>query len=137
MLFSFSSSGTLHYEENPYKLIVRVDPELSRYYRSLCPKWMKVSPQKYPAHISVVRKEVPSNLEHWKKYQGNTIKFLYLPYVYGGENGEVYFWLNVFCKELEKIRTELGLSVSSEWTRPPNGFDKCFHLTIGNCKGIK
>jgi hypothetical protein len=28
----------------------------------------------------------------------------------------------------------LGLPVSSEYTLPPEGFVKCFHMTIGNFK---
>jgi|ERR1700722_524887 len=125
----FSSIGTLRYHDE--KLIVEVDQQLGRYYFNLVPKWFKLSHQKYPPHISVVRKEVLPNKQYWKKYDGEAIEFLYENYCY---NDEVYFWLNAFCTRLEEIRLELGLPVSSQYTRPPSGFHKCFHITLGNCK---
>jgi hypothetical protein len=129
-------SGTLHYDNSRCgkKLILQVDQELSNYYRALCPKWLNVKPQRYAAHISVVRNETPPKMEHWGKYQGDTIHALYEPCVY---NDEAYYWLNVFSSRLEDIRTELGLPVSSPYTLPPAGFEKCFHLTIGNMKRIR
>lgn len=125
----FKSIGKLHYGET--KLIVEADQELSRYYFALVPKSAKLNPQRYGAHISVVRNEVPTKLEFWKKYEGELIEFYYEPYVH---NGEVYYWLNTFSNRLEEIRLELGLPISSEYTRPPGGFFKCFHMTIGNIK---
>lgn len=127
----FNSTGTLHYEDK--KLIVEVDKELAAYYRSLVPKYIKLNPQKYAPHISVVRNEVPVNKEHWDKYEGEQVEFAYENYVY---NGTIYYWLNAFCVRLEDIRMELGLPVSSEYTRPPDGFLKCFHLTLGNTKAV-
>lgn len=125
----FQSSGILHYGEN--KLIVEVDRELAKYYFALVPKSINLQPQRYAPHISVVRKETPPNKQYWDKYEGEIIEFLYEPYVY---NDEVYYWLNTFCNRLERIRLELGLPISSQYTRPPSGFDKCFHITIGNTK---
>ena len=106
----------------------------SSYIRLLsCPKWIKTNPQAYPAHISVVRKEIPPNLEYWGVYEGAPVEFLYTHTVY---NGKVYWWLNAFSNRLEEIRVELGLPVHSEYTLPPEGFTKCFHLTIGNSKKL-
>lgn len=136
----FQSRGVLEYHANlsvkdhrflDGKLIVVVDPNISLYYRSLVPKWMPLNPQKYPPHISVVRREVPPNMAAWGKYQKETIDFTYSNEIC---NGKVYYWLNAFSKRLEEIRTELGLSISSEYTRPPDSWTKCFHITIGNCK---
>lgn len=129
----FKSTGRLKYDmaEYGYKLIVEADRGLAAYYKSLIPKWIETKPQKYPAHISVVRKEAPSNLEVWGKYDGESIEFTYSNIVH---RGQVYFWLNVFCTRLEEIRLELGLPVSSEYTKPPDGWVKCFHLTLANCK---
>jgi len=131
-----SSVGRLHYsqEDGQYRLVVEVDQGLSDYYRALIPKWIAVNKPRWPAHITVVRpyKETPVNLEHWGKYEGELVTFEYENYLH---TGKVYFWLNVFCKRLEEIRAELGLPVSSEFTRPPTGFLKCFHMTVANCKG--
>ncbi len=131
----YKSSGPLRYSQGDfgYKLIVEVDRGISDYYRSLIPKWIKTNPQKYPPHISVVRREVPVNLHHWGKYESKEIEFHYENIVH---NGKVYYWLNVFATILEDIRVELGLPVSSEYTRPPDGWIKCFHTTIGNVKGL-
>ena len=114
-----------------HKLIVEIDPNIAAFYRSLIPKWHDWNVPLYPSHISVVRKEEIPNLDLWGKHEGEEVKFLYSPIV---QMGKVYFWLNVFCKRLEEIRVELGLPVSSPYTRPPEGFQKCFHTTIANNK---
>jgi len=129
----FESSGPLRYscdKEYGYKLIVEVDQDLSDYYRSLIPKWFDVDPQKYPAHISVIRHEVPVNLEYWGAYEGEDVKFCYSPEV---RRGKVYWWLNAFSCRLREIRRELGLPDHSEFSRPPDG-RHCYHITVGNSK---
>lgn len=126
----FDSVGKLHYEGHN-KLILIVDPEIVRYYRSLIPKWCVAYPQLYPPHISVVRKEHPPNTPVWGRHEGELIKFKYSNNIY---QGTVYWWLNAFSLRLEEIRMELGLSVSSEYTRPPEGFIKCFHISLANKK---
>jgi hypothetical protein len=130
------STGILRYTSNKdsfYRLALEVDQELSNYYRSLIPKWVDVSRPRWPAHITIVRpeKETPIHLDSWGKYEGEELDFLYAPEV---QQGKIYFWLNAFCQKLENIRLELGLPVRSEYTLPPEGFKKCFHITIGNCK---
>ena len=127
----YSSTGVIRYGFT--NLVVDIDPEIVRYYRALMPKYIQSNPQMYPAHISVVRKEVPPKMEFWRKYEGEKIEFFYSPIVH---QGSVYFWLNVFCSRLEKIRVELGLSISSEYTRPPEGHVHTFHCTIGNSKKL-
>jgi len=129
------SSGILRYSQGEfgYKLVVEIDKQLSEYYRSLIPKWIQTNKQAYKPHITACRcyKETPVNLEHWGKYEGEEVFFKYSPIVHFGK---VYCWLNIFCKRLEEIRAELGLPVSSEYTRPPEGFLRCFHSTLGNTK---
>jgi hypothetical protein len=128
----FESVGTLRYSVGTtYKLIVEVDPEIVRYYRSLIPPWIKTNPQMYAPHISVVRKEIPPVLDFWGKYEGQKLSFHYSNIVY---NGTVYWWLNAYSKRLEEIRVELGLPVSTQYTRPPGDYVKCFHITLGNQK---
>lgn len=130
------STGPLRYsfdERTGYKLVVEVDPELSRYYRSLIPKYHAVNPQRYSPHISVVRREIPLNLEPWGKHEGEIVEFQYDSYIH---RGTTYWWLNVFCVRLENVRLELGLPVSSEFTRPPDTFIKVFHTTLANSKSL-
>lgn len=129
----FPGSGVLRYSRSPeygFRLVMECDQAIADYYRSLIPQYKKPAPQRYGAHVSVVRKEVP-DVAAWGKYEGETIDFLYTGTVYFGR---VYCWLNVFCNRLEEVRLELGLPVRSEYTLPPEGFTKCFHMTIGNYK---
>ncbi len=126
-----NSVGILRYFENPLKIIVEVDPEIAEFYRSLIPKWIKVNRPRYPPHISVVRNEQPPDVRLWRRHEGFNILFQYDPYIHVGR---VYCWLNVYSKCLEYTRRELGLPVSSEITRPPEGHDRVFHMTIANQK---
>ncbi len=135
----YESTGFLKYGDD-HRLVVKVDQGIANYYRSLIPKVMPVNGLRFGAHITVVRsgKERPVNLEHWGKYEGKRVQFLYCPYIH---QGKIYFWLNCFCKELEDIRVELGMSVTSQWTLPPDGiefegFRRRFHCTIANMKDI-
>ncbi len=127
-----TSTGILRYGSD-YRLVLAADQGIVEFYRSLIPKAYYVQPSRWRAHITVVRtgKEVPEILDVWGRYEGEEVEFVYSPEIH---EGEVYFWLNVFCKRLEDIRKELGLSVVSRYTLPPEGFTKCFHMTIGNKK---
>ena len=126
----YSSSGSLRYFTDPYKLIVEVDPELTKYYKSFIPKWLSVNQQRYPAHISIVRKEIPVRTEFWGKHEGQEIEFKYSNVI---QVGRVYVWLNVFSEQVTAIRTELGLPPTSATSRPPDG-EPCFHITLANMK---
>jgi len=128
----FSMVGKLIYSNNPHKLIVDVDDELGRYYRSLIPKSHRIQKPMYPSHISTVRKEIPPNISVWNKYQNELITFNYENFIY---NDETYYWLNVSSKRLEDIRIELGLPLHSDLTKSPDGKHK-FHLTIANIKHL-
>jgi hypothetical protein len=130
----FISNGKLQYSNNnEYKLIVEVDQDLANYYYSLIPKYYKIQKPRYKPHITVVRsgKEIPLYLKYWNKYQNDTIVFRYNYEIHNDKN---YYWINVWSTELERIRHELGLPVSSRFTRPPTGFTKNFHCTIANTK---
>ena len=93
----YPSTGKFHYSDTGWKLIVEVDPEIARYYRSLIPKWLPAYPTRYAPHITVVRqeKETPVNIQFWKKYDGQPVDFLYDPNV---QQGKVYYWLNIYVK---------------------------------------
>ena len=128
------SVGILKYsytKEYGYKLILTVDQGIALFYRWLIPFWKVANPQRYPAHISLVRKEIPKNLAVWGRHEGRRITFSYSPDI---QCDEKYWWLNVYSKELEDIRAELGLPVGSKYTRPPDGYEHPFHITIANRK---
>lgn len=132
----FSSTGVLNYGEqnSSPKLIVLVDPEITRYYRSLIPKWIcpRLNQQMYAPHISVVRKELPPRMDLWGKYEGELIKFEYSNIIH---QGGMYYWLNCYSQQLIEIRLELGLPEATSLTRPPDG-EWCFHSTLCNIKGL-
>jgi len=124
------SVGILKYDDN-YKLYVDVDDDIAKYYLKMIPKYIATpNPQRYNAHITVVRNEIPKNLENWKKYDNCKITFLYSTVI---QTNNIYFWLNVYSEELSNIREELGLQKTSEFSRPPSD-EECFHITIGNLK---
>jgi hypothetical protein len=128
------ATGPLRYyrgSQGGYKLIVEVDQAIADFHRSLIPKYFWVQPPMYPAHISVVRKEVPLASETWGRYEGEEVEFFYEPTVH---STHVYFWLNAFSRRLEEVRAELGLSVDAPFLQPPAGFTKTFHITLGNTK---
>lgn len=129
----FESIGVLRYSPEPSNLRVVVDPGIGDFYRAMMPKSISTNRPMYPTHISVVRKETVPNVEFWGKYEGEPVTFHYSNVVH---SGRVYYWLNAFCTKLEDIRLELGLPVSSPYTLPPEGFNKCFHITLANIKQL-
>ena len=130
----YKSSGRLLYDptaekqvktrEDPYWLILECDAGISLYYRYWLKKakYIDMIKPAWGAHISITRGEKITNKDAWKKHSGKKIDFEYVPEV--KSNGK-HFWLSVISKELEEIRTELGLSPTPYWG---------FHLTIGNKK---
>lgn len=131
----YKSKGTLRYShagDAGFKLILEIDPGIAYFYRSMIPKYIKLNPQRYAPHISVVRHEHDLNMKYWGLYEGQEIEFEYSNYIH---NGQIYWWINAFSIPLEEIRTELGLYVHDKYTQPPDGFAKCFHITLGNIKG--
>lgn len=130
----YEASGVLRYRSKS-SLVLEVQQQLADYYRSLIPKYLPTNRPRWPAHITIVReeKEFPVFLEHWGKYEGESIRYWYSPEIH---QGKVYYWLNTFCIRLEEIRIELGLPCVSQYTLPPEGFRKCFHMTVANCKDV-
>jgi 2'-5' RNA ligase len=126
----YQSIGLLKYSNDPIKLIVQVDPDISNLYRSLIPKYFNVKRQMFAPHISVVRNIIPTNMNAWNKYNNKTVLFEYDSVIY---NNDTYFWLNVKSKDLEKIRTELGMTPYGDVSLSPDS-RHIFHITIGNIK---
>jgi hypothetical protein len=115
------STGRLSYV--PWKVVLLADQDVADFYFSMVPKHVGLKRQAYPAHVSVVRKETPPNMEAWGRHEGELIQF-----EYGGiEHDETYYWLAVRAPRLIEIREELGLAPYPPWR---NGY----HLTIGNLK---
>lgn len=133
----YSTIGKLRYSinDNIYKAVLEVDPEISNYYFSLIPKYIDINRPRYKPHITVCRpyKEIPKNLEYWGKYEGEEIEVFYSPIV---RSGQFYFWLDFFSVRLEDIKLELGLIVDGPFGIPPKGYRKFFHMTLGNRKGF-
>ena len=141
MVKLFRSVGTLHYDHVPgygYRLVLNIDKGIGLFYKSLIPKWFQVNGQRHDPHISIVRNEIPVNLEAWGKYEGEKIEFLYDSYLFKGTK---YWWLDCFSTRLEEIREELGLSIDSSalpagYRTPLEGFRKVFHTTVANHKDL-
>jgi len=108
------------------RLVVNVDPELTRFYRSLIPKYIYFNIPKYYPHITVVRGkyEAPLITEAWGKRDGEIVYFEYSPNI---KFGDPYIWLTVRSEHIGKIRQELGLKEYA-WKF------KNYHLTIANMK---
>lgn len=131
----FTAEGTLHYsvleEEVSYKLTLVTDPGVAEFYRSLVPKTHKCQPGRFAPHVTVVRNELPPNMDKWGLYENKKVQFEYESYAwYDG----TYWWLDCYSEFLEQVREELGLPKYAKWNMPPNG-KACFHMTIGNSKG--
>lgn len=130
----FEMVGTLHYSVlEPgvsYKLTTVVDPGIAEFYRSLVPKHLKCQRGRFAPHVTVVRNEVPPNMEKWGAYEGKEVVIEYDPFL---EYDGVYWWLNCHSSFLEQIREELELPVWDKWNMSPDG-QNCFHMTIGNSK---
>lgn len=96
------------------------------------PKYVRMQPQKYGAHITVTRPEYETpNTERWGEFHKQEIEFYYKPIVYFGE---VYFWIDCYSKKLEMVRDSLNLYIDDKFDIPQKPFRKTFHLTIGNNK---
>lgn len=126
----FTSTGIVKYRsDDGLWVTVEVDQQLANYYLSLIPKYYKVIKPRWPAHVTVARPEEDlSNLDNWGIHEGESVQFVYDPTILE-EKG--FWWFNLWCKEMENIRLELGLSIKSRITIPPPGYTKCFHCTVG------
>ena len=130
----FTSKGILKYStlepQISYKLSLSVDVGVAEFYRSLVPKAYRCQPGRYEPHVTIVRNELPPNMEKWGIYEGREVEFEYDTEVwYDG----TYWWLECYSEFLEDIRVDLGLPIYSEWNCPPS-MRSCFHMTIGNSK---
>jgi hypothetical protein len=109
--------------EKKWWAIVECPHDIIDYYKYWVTRWekFKISPPVFGAHISIIRnEEPPDEFKHfWKAKEGMEVEFFYTP---DFETNGDYWWLNVQCPELNKIRTELGLPSEPEFG---------YHLSIG------
>lgn len=127
----YRSTGILEYSESKNKLILRIDRGIYLYYRSFIPNLHTVNGQRHPPHISVVRNQIPPNLQFWGKYEGEEVEFYYENIV---RQDDLYLWLDCYSARLEDIRIELGLPLYNMTREPRQGFLQRWHTTIGNIK---
>lgn len=128
----FQAEATLQYYEE--YLVAYVDQGIADFYRSLIPKSHYVCGQRWPAHITVIREGMipPNKSRFWGRYDRKKVKIQYSPIT---QMKSDYYWLNVVSKDLEKIYAELGMEFRIyDEHKPPEGFRKFFHITIGNTK---
>ncbi len=129
----YKGTGKLRYGNK--SLILDTDQGIVDYYKAMIPKYYTdITRQRHPAHISVIRNEVIPTMGLWRKYEDEIVDFEYSGFI---RNGEIYWWLDAFSVRLEEIRAELGLYVVDQFTTPPSGYLKTFHITLGNWKHVK
>ncbi|AFA44301.1 hypothetical protein DIDNDMLP_00476 [Klebsiella phage KP13-7] len=128
-----SLEGTLQYDpprtiknNRPYWLVLNLPDEIVKYYQWFVRKelFIDIKDPLHSAHVSIVRGEVPPNIDMWKKYDGMKLQFQYYPYITmkkDNKNPGNFFFIEFDSDEIMSIRDELGLySKYSEW-----------HFTIG------
>jgi hypothetical protein len=125
----FESNGKLSYSSDR-RLVLKLNQDLSDYYRTLVPAYHRVYKQGWAAHLTVVRPEfdIVGETDIWGKHEGENIKFIYHPYI---ECGRGFYWFNAWSKRLEEVRAELGLMNVTKYPNTPEGYKKTFHCTIG------
>lgn len=118
-------AGTLAYGPG-LRAAVLLGREFGDYYYSLIPKYLNAQPQRYEAHLTVVRlgKETPPNLAPWGKYEGEQVEVEYVPSVW---LETTYFFLDAWSARVVEIRKELGLPEYRDGRAS-------YHITVGNLK---
>lgn len=129
------SVGTLRYsvvDDGTSKLIVEVDRGIAFLARALAPRYLRLNGQRFPPHISVVRKERCSGHPSWGRYEGLSVGFEYGSYAF---NDERFYWLRARSDALVEVRLGLGLRAHGRYSMPPDG-TRWFHITVGNTRAL-
>lgn len=112
--------GTGIVEYRASSVVLLIDREIIRYYRSLIPKYYRINPQKHYPHITIIRAfEKP--LKIFKNYE--TMDFEYDGIIHFKDP---YFFINAFSYDIGEYRSLCGLSKFR--------FGNCYHFTLGNIK---
>lgn len=129
-----SSIGRIKYSKKPsIRVVLDIDPELARFYRSLVPKHISHQKPKYKPHITIVRTgiETITKWDSWGLYDGAEIEFSYDPCV---QIGRKYIFLDVYSNKLGEIREALGLPRFRIPHQSVKTTKQCYHVTIANFK---
>jgi len=117
-------------DQDWWMVLDNIDEEIGQYHRHLWwlehNKGKKLSRPYWGTHVTIIRNEIPPNINKWWNFHQEEIVFQYFPGVmdnYGPERYRSFYWLDVFCPKFDKIRQELGLH--------PNP-DRIYHMTIGS-----
>tara|TARA_R110000772_G_scaffold249530_2_gene363888 strand:+ start:52551 stop:52946 length:396 start_codon:yes stop_codon:yes gene_type:complete len=117
----YKSQGIIEYKGE--WAILKCSNSITKYYKWWVDRleWKKSSTTLHGAHITIVNGNFQklSRSSLWKKYNRKKIDFTYSSRIM--KNSEGYYWLNIKCPFLEKIREELGVSSTPKWP---------YHLTI-------
>lgn len=120
------TKGLVKYHSN--YAIAYIDQDIVDYYLSLIPPYLYVNRGRYDAHLTIVRKDIElPNYDNWGYRNNDIITIDYDPVVY---TDGTYYWLDAKSLDCVDIRKNLGLPGFRD------GFD-CYHITIGNTKGIQ
>lgn len=120
----YTIKGTIRYY-NDY-CVAYLSKDFIRYYRSIMPKYLEINPPMCNSHVTIVRRNIDkiNNYKNWSKHEGKIIDINYNNTIYFDG---LYYYMDCYSTEIEKIRLELGL----QKYRP--GFNS-YHITIGNTK---
>ena len=120
--FCHKSNGIFGYEDN-WWLLLQCDKGIVDFYVWLANRYgipiLKGS--KYGPHISVVKGELPRNIEFWNSLNGQSAEILYTNQV-RVEQG--YAFLDVRSEELAEVRRKLGFDT----------IKMSYHLSLGRYK---
>lgn len=115
-----SSYGYITYRDT--SCILLIQQEIVDYYYSLIPKYFDTNRQKYPAHITIIRKFEKPTI---RLVTSNIIRFEY--------DGKIhykhpYFFMNCWSDDIGDLREDCGLP-RYRFADTAN-----YHFTIGNIK---
>lgn len=126
----YESFGKLVYRKNGWATVFCC-PDLARYYQAQ----IKEKPQLFQlpmhgSHITVVNGKWDKvvNPEFWKRYQNKKIRFTYSNKIIEDNR---FWYLEVRCNFIHKIRKELGLTPLREHPQLRRGL----HLTLARKMG--
>lgn len=108
-------------------IVAWLERDLAEYYRSLIPKYYNVQGTRYKPHLTIVRLDLETpDKKLWYNHNSEIILIHYVPEI---KTDGLYWWLDAYSKDVEKIRKEVGLP------KYRDGFDR-YHITIGNNKDV-
>lgn len=105
--------------------ILQLPKDFARYYQYFLrkEKHLELFDPTFNAHVSIVRGEVPKNMNAWKKYNNKRFFIEYEPEIVSFKDTKKpgsYYCITFKSKALSELRRELGLI--------PH---EVFHITIG------